>query len=623
MNASRSQSKDQRGFWHTHALIVGLTIALPIVLAVIAQELLWKYAVRDEAHHQLEELDRNAWLMEARLRGRANDMFFLKTVAEDEMAYSPGAQPISDNLRSAIKTMMVARSQYDKIFLLDLQGREILRYNWKGDTHPLEEVPPSEFQDKSIRPFYRETIAATSESAVFSPLELTLEHNKIVYPIKPVVRVSGQIVGQDGKPRALLVLNYQSEQIIRELRLDKSQPRQNLLLNSDGYWIIGPDPASELAFMYPERRNETLKIQDPALWKRITSTKSGSFDENGSLYCFENIDPIGSTTDYPPLRMPVTGGAYLRWTMLVKVPDDDVWHNVKDIRTGIWMICGLVEVVLVPLVWLGRSGSLKRREAEEHLRELAETLHEKNLELQNAAQAKNSFLANMSHELRTPLNGIIGFSELLVDGLPGPVNPDQREYLGDILNSSHHLLQLINDVLDLSKVEAGKMELHLEKFSLRKAIEQVCSVAYPLVQKKKIQLTTTIATDLDGVTLDQQKFKQILYNLLSNAIKFTAELGQVEIIVDWHGPDRFTLAVRDNGIGIKPENIKRLFKEFEQLDEGTTRHYEGTGLGLALTRKITEMQSGSIGVESEFGKGTTFTVILPLVLEKTAAQPKP
>ena len=617
MNAS-DPVKASRGFWHTHALVVGLTTALPIVLAVIAQELLWKYAVRDAAHHHLEELNRNAWLMEARLRGRANDMFFLKTVAEVELAHNPGATPISDNLRSAIRTMMVARSQYDKIFLLDLQGREILRYNWKGDSNPLEEVPATEFQDKSVRPFYRETINSMVDSAVFSPLELTQEHNKIVYPLKPVVRVSGQIVGPDGSPRALLVLNYQSEQIIRELRQDKRQPRQNLLLNADGYWIVGPDPASELAFMYPERRNETLKVQDPGLWKKITSAKSGSFEDKGNLYCFESIDPLGSPTDYPPLRMPVNGGEYLRWTMLVKVSDAVIWDNVKDIRTGIWLICGLVEVVLVPLVWIGRSGALKRKEAEEHLRDLAQTLHDKNIELQNAAQAKNSFLANMSHELRTPLNGIIGFSELLVDGLPGPVNEEQKEYLGDILNSSHHLLQLINDVLDLSKVEAGKMELHLEKFSLAKAIEQVCSVAYPLVQKKKIQLTTTIAPGLDAVTLDLQKFKQILYNLLSNALKFTAEHGRVEIMVNPQDTGHFSLAVRDSGIGIRPENIKRLFKEFEQLDEGTTRRYEGTGLGLALTRKIAEMQGGSINAESEFGKGTTFTVVLPLVVEKTA-----
>jgi PAS domain S-box-containing protein len=238
---------------------------------------------------------------------------------------------------------------------------------------------------------------------------------------------------------------------------------------------------------------------------------------------------------------------------------------------------------------------------------------------QAAEKAKSEFLANMSHELRTPLNGIIGFSEILSDGLAGEVNAEQKEYLGDILTSGQHLLQLINDVLDLAKVEAGKMELYPETFSVDKAIQQVASVAYPLVQKKKIKLITTISSAVDHVILDQQKFKQILYNLLSNAIKFTDESGRVEIIVAPQGPDHFTLAVSDSGIGIKPENIKRLFTDFEQLDEGPMRRYQGTGLGLALTRKIVEIQRGTISVDSEFGKGTTFTVTLPLIFEEVPA----
>jgi PAS domain S-box-containing protein len=246
-------------------------------------------------------------------------------------------------------------------------------------------------------------------------------------------------------------------------------------------------------------------------------------------------------------------------------------------------------------------------------------LHDKNLELLNAARAKNSFLANMSHELRTPLNGIIGFSEILADGLSGEVNPEQKEYLGDILNSAQHLLQLINDVLDLAKVESGKIELHPEAFSVPKAIEQVCSVAYPLVQKKKIQLVKTLDPKVDLVTLDEKRFKQILYNLFSNAIKFTDPSGRVEIIIATKDETHFILSVKDTGIGIKPEGLKRLFKEFEQLDEGTTRRYQGTGLGLALTRKIVEAQGGVIEVTSEFGKGTTFTATLPFTWQEVAS----
>lgn len=239
-------------------------------------------------------------------------------------------------------------------------------------------------------------------------------------------------------------------------------------------------------------------------------------------------------------------------------------------------------------------------------------LNEKNLELRQAAEAKNRFLANMSHELRTPLNGVIEFAEFLSDGKPGPLNAKQKEYLLDILNSGRHLLQLINDVLDLAKVEAGKMELTLETFPLRRAIDEVRSVASPSARKKGILVTVEVAEELDQVTLDSQKFKQILYNLVSNGIKFTEEGGTVAIRSTPRPPGHFQLSVIDSGIGIRQEDLSRLFKEFEQLESGMSRRYEGTGLGLALTRKLVELQGGSIAVESVEGIGSAFTVVLPL-----------
>jgi PAS domain S-box-containing protein len=269
----------------------------------------------------------------------------------------------------------------------------------------------------------------------------------------------------------------------------------------------------------------------------------------------------------------------------------------------------------------------ERKRAQEALRESHENLERKvadrTAELQltkeraeAAGQAKSEFLASMSHELRTPLNGVIGFSEFLVDGKPGALNPKQKEYLGDILNSGRHLLQLINDVLDLAKVEAGKIEFNPEQFPLCKAIEEVRSVAGPIGQKKRIQVGVFIAPGLQEVTLDQIKFKQVLYNLVSNALKFTDSDGRVDIHCAPKGPDQFTLAVKDSGIGIKAEDLARLFREFEQIDSGAGRRYEGTGLGLALTRKLIELQGGCITVESEFGKGSTFTATLPLTFQE-------
>ncbi|MGO8701029.1 MAG: PAS domain-containing sensor histidine kinase [Limisphaerales bacterium] len=235
--------------------------------------------------------------------------------------------------------------------------------------------------------------------------------------------------------------------------------------------------------------------------------------------------------------------------------------------------------------------------------------------LQEANRHKSEFLAKMSHELRTPLNGILGFAEFLIDEKPGAINPKQREYLHDILQSGRHLLQLINDVLDLSKIEAGKMGLNPESFLVEKAIREAAGAVQLMAEKKRILISIAVAPELGAVHLDPGKFKQVLYNLLSNAVKFTGEKGRVEVCANAHPPGRFQLRVQDTGIGIRREDFGRLFGEFQQLESGMRRNFDGTGLGLALTKRIVELQSGSITVESEPDKGSTFTVVLPVALE--------
>ena len=232
---------------------------------------------------------------------------------------------------------------------------------------------------------------------------------------------------------------------------------------------------------------------------------------------------------------------------------------------------------------------------------------------QEANRLKSEFLANMSHELRTPLNAIIGFAELMHRGKVGPVSSAHREYLGDILTSSKHLLQLVNDVLDLAKVEAGKMEFRPETIDLGVLIGEVRDILRGLAAGKRLQVETHLDPSVPTADLDPARLKQVLYNLLSNAIKFTADGGHIAIRVEAEGAAEFRLSVEDDGVGIAAPELGKLFVEFQQLDSGTGKKYQGTGLGLALTRKIVEAHGGRIEVESVPGQGSRFTAILPRV----------
>ena len=233
-------------------------------------------------------------------------------------------------------------------------------------------------------------------------------------------------------------------------------------------------------------------------------------------------------------------------------------------------------------------------------------------EAEEANLAKSEFLANMSHELRTPLNSIIGFAEVLRDGICGELNENQVECVLDIHESGKHLLRMINDILDLSKVEAGKMELQSEEFSVDIAINDVQSIIRDMAHKKRLNLQIVVEEDLPDVYADLVKFKQIMYNLLSNALKFTPERGSITINANFNG-DEFLVSVTDTGIGIEPKEQEAIFDEFKQLDSSRARQYEGTGLGLALTKRLVELHGGRIWVESEgLNKGSKFSFTLPV-----------
>lgn len=239
-----------------------------------------------------------------------------------------------------------------------------------------------------------------------------------------------------------------------------------------------------------------------------------------------------------------------------------------------------------------------------------ELIKEQNKKILEADRIKNEFLSNMSHELRTPLNAIIGFSETLSMKIFGELNEKQAEYIEDIHSSGRHLLGMINDLLDLSKIESGKMELNRENFDLNSAVDEAVSIVMPLAEKKSITISVNGGKRNIKINADKRKIHQILYNLLSNAIKFTNENGNIELNLFAHN-DIIELSIKDDGIGIAPEFHEKIFEKFQQVKATCSEGINSTGLGLTITRELIEMHGGSIRVESEIDKGANFIFTIP------------
>lgn len=267
---------------------------------------------------------------------------------------------------------------------------------------------------------------------------------------------------------------------------------------------------------------------------------------------------------------------------------------------------------------------------EERILERTIELEKVNKKLERSNKAKNQFIANMSHELRTPLNSIIGFSEILLTDTFGGLNEKQTRHANNILTSGKHLLQLINNILDIAKIEAGKMTLDYSNFSLPGIIDEVMGIVQPLAAKKGVSLEIKLDARASEITADGIKFKQILYNLLSNAIKFTSEGGTVTLAAEKaseisgknlaaSSSSLLKISVTDTGIGIRPEDTDKIFEEFEQVDGSYSRRHEGLGLGLALTKRLVELHGGVIQVESRPGKGSIFSFILPAAVSVPVA----
>ena len=268
------------------------------------------------------------------------------------------------------------------------------------------------------------------------------------------------------------------------------------------------------------------------------------------------------------------------------------------------------------IILLAIEDITERREIENGLEKAHEELKDLATELKRVARVKSEFLANMSHELRTPLNSINGFSEVLYDETFGPLNEKQKKYVNNVLTSGKHLLLLINQILDMAKVEAGKMKLTLSSLPMQSILNEISLLVADMVNKKKLQMVLEIAEDLSDIEADDLKVKEIIFNLLSNAIKFTPEGGKIGMRAKKAGSE-IEITVWDTGVGVAPENMEKIFEGFFRVDTPYSRVTEGTGLGLPLSKKLVELHGGKFSVESEgLNKGVSVRFTLPIISKK-------
>jgi PAS domain S-box-containing protein len=346
-------------------------------------------------------------------------------------------------------------------------------------------------------------------------------------------------------------------------------------------------------------------------------------------------DPLGIITDVNQQMEALTGGTR---DELIGTPFKNYFTDPRAAEEGIRLVLRETRVTNYELtarslsgretvvsynatIFNDQGGKLQgvfaaARDVTERKR-FEQTLQEKNIELESASLAKDRFLASMSHELRTPLNAIIGFTGTLLMKLPGPLTSDQEKQLRTIQTSSRHLLSLINDLLDLAKIESGKVELNMETMNCQSVIEDVSTTLRTIAEGKKLNFEISVPDQELMIRTDRRSLTQILINLANNAIKFT-DKGFVRIELRGrlvNGNALAEITVVDTGIGIRPEDQSRLFQAFMQVDSSSTRPYEGTGLGLHVSQKLASMIGGRVSFESEYGKGSRFTISLPVAEE--------
>jgi signal transduction histidine kinase len=532
------------------------------------------------------------------------------------------------DLEQEFLSMSKIKRLYDQIRFLDESGMEIVRINYNNGVPTI--VPEEKLQNKGKRYYFEDAFRLNKNEVFVSPLDLNIERGEIEVPLKPMIRLGTPIFDNADNKRGIMLLNYFGSKMLDGVnRVAADSSGDLMLLNKDGFFLKGTGPEDEWGFMYEERRNRTFGNTFPEAWQQILNSNGGQFQNADGFFLFETIYPLkefhktstGSGRAFEPSEAYLESSEYF-WKIVVHVPPNVLAAVPQRILYRLLLLDGLLLVILGAGSLFYARMNIRREMAQKEMEILLEDvsqakkeLQEANIELEKTDRLKSVFLASMSHELRTPLNSIIGFTGVLLMGMAGEMNEEQKKQLNHVKSSANHLLGLINDILDLSKIEAGKVEISIEEFGLDDIVNEVAETFSPAVSEKGLKLLSEVP---EGVTLfsDKRRVKQVVMNLVSNAVKFT-DKGKIKIEGKILEDGKILeISVSDTGIGIKKEEMNKLFKPFQQIDMSSSKMHEGTGLGLNLSKKLATLLGGDISMESEYGKGSVFTFTLLMVYKE-------